>query len=54
MGPLSEIFGRSRVVQLANLFYLGIYTLHHHDIPLLNYQLQHGTLAVVFLRTRVN
>ncbi|KAG9223391.1 hypothetical protein CCMSSC00406_0007578 [Pleurotus cornucopiae] len=23
LGPLSEIFGRSRVVQLANLFYLG-------------------------------
>lgn len=24
LGPLSEIFGRSRVLQLANLFYLGM------------------------------
>jgi hypothetical protein len=24
LGPLSEIFGRSRVLQLANLWFLGI------------------------------
>lgn len=25
LGPLSEIYGRSRVLQLANLFFLGLY-----------------------------
>lgn len=29
LGPLSEIYGRSRVLQLANLFFLGPY---HSDL----------------------
>lgn len=30
LGPLSEIFGRSRVLQLANMWYLGV---SHHFFP---------------------
>lgn len=28
LGPLSELYGRSIVLQLANLFFLGNYNIH--------------------------
>lgn len=38
LGPLSEIYGRSRVIQLANMWYLGEPT----RLPLLNQMLMSG------------
>ena len=58
LSPLSEIYGRSRVIQLSNVFYLGIYILSDRIIsytpPLTTRQLQRGTLALGFHRTQIN
>ena len=48
LGPLSEIYGRSRVLQLSNLWYLGEtrrndILLNDHSIPDFDISLQLGT-----------
>lgn len=56
LGPLSELYGRSRVLQLANLWYLGKFTAYCMlpIVLLISPLMQHGIWAAVSLKIRVN
>jgi MFS family permease len=56
LGPLSEIFGRSRVLQIANLWYLGTYAIiaRISFLRLMASPTQYGTWHVASHRTLAN